>query len=74
MSINPNIYPTVGNPITIFASKCTIQYGVLVLWINHLQSRQMMSNHHNMTSRALFDTFPDKINTGLMHPIEFLYL
>lgn len=34
----------------------------------------MMSNHHNMTSRALFDTFPDKINTGLMHPIEFLYL
>lgn len=32
----------------------------------------MVRNHHNMGRRTLLDAFPDKVDAGLMHPVELL--
>ena len=34
----------------------------------------MMCDHHNMVCCALFDVFPNKVNTDLVHLVEFLHL
>ena len=40
----------------------------------YLECRQMMCDHHNMVCCALFDVFPNKVNTYLVHPVELLHL
>ena len=40
----------------------------------YLKCRQVMRNHHDMGCRTFLDTFLNKVNTGLVHPVEFLHL
>jgi len=34
----------------------------------------MAGNHHDMSYRPLLDASPDKVDTGLVHPVELLQL
>lgn len=43
------------------------------MWNHCLECRQMVCNHHNMGRRTLLDAFPDKVDTGLVHPVELLH-
>lgn len=49
-------------------------YRILVIRSNYQKSRQMVGENDNMPCFTFFDTFTDKVNTGLVHIVEFFYL
>ena len=74
MPLNPGIDPAAGNQVSVLTGKGAVQYGTLMMRCHYLECRQMVCNHNDMCRRTLFDTFPDKADAGIMHPVEFLHL
>ena len=74
MPVNPGINPAVSYQFSIFTGKCAVQHGTPMMLSRYLKCRQVMRNHHDMGCRNLLDTFLNKVNTGLVHPVEFLHL
>lgn len=72
MSINPSINAAVGYEFTQLRGKCTVQNRALVMWRNHLQSREMVRYYHNMLSGTLSQTAFDEIQAEGVHLVEFL--
>ena len=74
MPVNPSINPAIGNKFPVFTGKGTVQHGTLMMRSHYLECRQMVCNHNDMDRRALLDAFPYKVDTSLVHPVEFLHL
>lgn len=74
MHINSDIDSTVSNQISVFADKGTVQHGIHMLRSNHPNGRLVVCKHHNMGGYTFLDAFQDKLNTGLVHPVELLRL
>ena len=74
MPVNPGVDPAVGNQVFAFTGKGAVQRGTYMIRSHYLKCRQMMCNHDNMGRSALFNAFPDKTNTSLVHPVEVIHL
>lgn len=74
MSIGLGINLATGNQVSVFEAKVLFKTEVHVLWSNHLKSRKVMRDHHDMSYRALINVFSDKVDTGLMLQVELLHL
>ena len=74
MPVDPSINPTVGYQFSVFTGKGTVQHGTLMMRSHCLECRQMVCNHHDMGCRTFFNAFPDKTDTILVHPLEFIHL
>lgn len=74
MPVDPSVNPAVGYQFSVFTGKGAVQHGTFMMRSHCLECRQMVCNHHDMGCRALLNAFPDKTDTSLMHPVEFLHL
>ena len=74
MSGNLCINLTVSNQISVFADKGAVQHEILMMRSHYLKCRQMVCNRHDMGYCTLLDAFPNKVDTGLIHPVEHLSL
>lgn len=74
MPVDPGIDPAVGYQFSVFTGKGAVQHGTSMMRSHCLECRQMGCNHHNMSCRTFFNAFPNKINTVLVHPVEFIHL
>lgn len=74
MPVDPGIDPAVCYQFSVFTGKGAVQHGPLMMWSHCLECWQMVCNHHDLGCRALLNAFPDKTDTILVHPVEFIHL
>ena len=72
--VDPSVNPAVGYQFSVFTGKGTVQHRTFMMRSHYLECRQVVRNHHDMGCRALLNAFPNKADTSLMHPVEFIHL
>lgn len=74
MPVDPGIDSAVGYQFSVFTGKGAVLHRTSMMRSHCLECRQMVCNHHNMSCRTFFNAFLNKINTVLVHPVEFFHL